>query len=51
MVTYQRDLAVMRWCQKEKISFEEKHQQGVFRGMKNRVEMVEKMGCFDEPTH
>ena len=42
MVTYQRDLAVMRWCQKEKISFEEKHQQGVFRGMKNRVEWLKK---------
>ncbi len=42
MVTYQRDLAVMRWCQKEKISFEEKYQQGVFRGMKNRVEWLQK---------
>jgi deoxyribodipyrimidine photo-lyase len=40
MSTYQRDLTLIQWCQKEKIPFEEKLQQGVFRGMKNRLEWL-----------
>ena len=36
MVTYKRDLELGVWCKKNKITFKEYLQQGVFRGMKNR---------------
>jgi deoxyribodipyrimidine photo-lyase len=36
MVTYKRDLDLGVWCKKNKITFKEYLQQGVFRGMKNR---------------
>ncbi len=42
MSTYHRDLTLIKWCQKEKIPFEEKLQQGVFRGLKNRVQWLKK---------
>lgn len=42
MATFKRDLALAQWCQKENISFEEKLQQGVFRGLKNRTEWLNK---------
>jgi len=40
MVTYKRDLLIYSWCQKQDIPFEEKLQQGVFRGMKNRIDWI-----------
>ena len=42
MSTYHRDLNLIKWCKKEKIPFEEKLQQGVFRGLKNRVQWLKK---------
>jgi deoxyribodipyrimidine photo-lyase len=41
-VTYKRDLAVALWCKKNNIVFEEKLQQGVFRGLKNRLNWLNK---------
>lgn len=36
-LTYKRDISVDQWCKKNNIEFEEKLQQGVFRGIKNRL--------------
>ena len=42
MVTYKRDLQVGVWCKKNKITFKEYLQQGVFRAMKNRNHWLKK---------
>lgn len=42
MTTYKRDLEVTRWCEENKIHFVEHLQQGVFRGLKNRVYWLKK---------
>ena len=35
-ITYDRDVGVSRWCKKNKISWQESVQNGVYRGIKNR---------------
>lgn len=42
MTTYKRDQELLQWCSNNHIDFEEKLQQGVFRGMKNRVNWLKK---------
>ena len=42
MTTYKRDLGLMQWCKENKIHFVEHLQQGVFRGIKNRTNWLEK---------
>ena len=42
MTTDKRDLEVTRWCEENKIHFVEHLQQGVFRGLKNRVYWLKK---------
>ena len=42
MTTYKRDLELMQWCENNKIYFVEHLQQGVFRGMKNRIDWLKK---------
>jgi deoxyribodipyrimidine photo-lyase len=50
MVTYQRDLLIYSWCQKQDIPFEEKLQQGVFRGMKNRIDWIKNWDALMNET-
>ena len=40
--TYIRDLSVKKWCRDKYISLEEKLQQGVFRGLKNRSDWIQR---------
>ena len=42
MTTYKRDLELMQWCENNKIYFVEHLQQGVFRGMKSRIDWLKK---------
>ena len=42
MTTYKRDIALIQWCEKNKIHFVEHLQQGVFRGIKNRRDWLKK---------
>ena len=50
MVTYKRDLKLARWSKKTRFSFEEFLQQGVFRGMKNRVNWLRKWDALMNET-
>ena len=50
MVTYKRDLKLARWSKNNKILFEEFLQQGVFRGMKNRVGWLRKWDALMNET-
>ncbi len=50
MVTFKRDLKIIQWCNKNHILFEELLQQGVFRGMKNRVDWSRKWDALMNET-
>ncbi len=40
-ITYQRDLHLADWCEKNSIGWVEKRQQGVFRGLQNRKKWIQ----------
>ena len=50
MTTFKRDRELGKWCDESLISFEEHLQQGVFRGIKNRVNWLRKWDALMNET-